>query len=59
MRIADYPVLSPTPRARVSAEPSRPPRPAGLRVWTYRQRDLVIASLLSCPRSYERGAIDG
>jgi hypothetical protein len=54
MRIADYPVLR-TSRAQLSAEPGRPPLPAGQRLWTHRQRDLVIASLLSCTHPDERG----
>jgi hypothetical protein len=54
MRIADYPVLSSTSRAQLSAEPARRPLPAGQRLWTHRQRDLVIASLLSCTRADER-----
>jgi hypothetical protein len=54
MRIADYPVLTPTSRAQHTAEPVRRSRPAGQRLWTHRQRDLVIASLLSCTRPDER-----
>jgi hypothetical protein len=54
MRIADHPVLSRTPRAQQSAEPVRRTLPAGQRLWTHRQRDLVIASLLSCTRPDER-----
>jgi hypothetical protein len=54
MRIADYPVLSPTSRAQPPAQPGRRSLPAGQRLWTHRQRDLVIASLLSCSHSGER-----
>ena len=55
MRIADYTVLSPTSRAQQSAKHVRRTLPAGQRLWTHRQRDLVIASLLSCTRADERG----